>query len=366
MVSTGAFLPAFGNKPEHIIGRSGIRAEFLEGLALPIGHRNRTTLLIGQRGTGKTTLLLDFAEAGESKGYVCARVTANSEMLDEIIQSIQVNGSRFVPQPKTKVKGFSVGALGFSFGLTFSEEAQAQLGFRMKLGMLCDELEKHRKAVLILVDEVNSNTPEMRTLATTYQHLVGEQKNIAIVMAGLPGSMSAVLNDDILTFLNRAYKAYLEPLPFGEMSVAYKTEFEKQGKPIAPEVLEKAVLATRGYPYLFQLIGYYTLAFAQNTKVITTEIVNQAVSTSKREMVEGVFSAALKPLSERDKDFLKAMSKDKGVSKVSDIQERMRVSRSYVQSYRTRLIESGIIASSGRGELAFQIPYLDEYLRGDF
>jgi len=366
MALENSFLPAFGNKPKHIIGRSGITSEFTESLSLPIGHRNRATVLIGQRGTGKTTLLLEFAEIAEKESYVCARVAASDEMLDEIIQTIQMNGTQFVPKPKAKVKGISAGAMGFSFGLTFSEEAKTQLGFRMKLSLLCDELAKHNKGVLILVDEVQTNTPAMRSLATTYQHLVGENKSIAVVMAGLPSSISSVLNDEILTFLNRANKVYLEPLPYGEMSTTYSKEFTKQGRTIALNLLDEAVMATRGYPYLFQLIGYYLLKYSEGNDEIVAQTVEQAIHTSKQEMIDSIFKAALKPLSPRDKDFLKAMSKDRETSKVSDIRQRMRVGQSYVQMYRSRLIDAGVIASAGRGTLSITIPYLGEYLRGEF
>ena len=366
MVDDNVFLPSFGNKPKHIIGRKTITEDFIEGLSYPTGHRNRAMILIGQRGTGKTTLLLEFAELAAEKGYVTARVAANEEMLDEIIQSVQKNGERFIPKPKQKVKGVSVGALGFSIGLAFSEEAEKQLGFRLKLSLLCEELEKQNKGVVILVDEVQSNTPEMRTLATVYQHLVGEDKNIVIAMAGLPGSISAVLNDDILTFLNRAYKVHLEPLPYGEISIAYATEFTKQGRTIDSNALEEAVEATKGYPYLFQLIGYYISGFSKNVSVITLDLVTLAVNASKRDMIENIFNAALKPLSPRDKDFLAAMSKDKEESKILDIKERMKASQSYTQKYRTRLLEAGVIESTERGKVTFAVPYLGEYLRGEF
>jgi len=287
-------------------------------------------------------------------------------MFDEIIQTIQIKGSEFVPASLPKIKGISAGAMGFSLGLTFTEEAKTQFGPRIKLGLLCDELAKYDKGVLILVDEVQPNTSAIRTLATTYQHLVGENKNIAIVMAGLPTSMSAVLNDDILTFLNRAHKVYLEPLPFGEISVSYATEFRRQQKTIAPELLDKITLATKGYPYLYQLIGYYLLSFARDTKEITIEIIEQAIITSKREMIENIFLAALRPLSPRDNAFLKAMSKDVDESTIADIQARMKVSKTYAQAYRSRLIEAGIIAPVGRGRLAFAIPYLGDYFRNEF
>jgi hypothetical protein len=366
MADTNSFLPAFGNKPKNIIGRKGITVDFVTGLSLPIGHRQRATILVGQRGTGKTALLLEFSELAEKNGFVVARVTASETMLDEIIQTIQIAGAPFVATTRPKIKGFSAGALGFSFGLTFTEETKTQFGFRVKLSMLCEELGKYQKGVLILVDEVQANTPEMRVLATTYQNLVGDNKNIAMVMAGLPTSISAVLNDDILTFLNRAHKVYLEPLPYGEISISYAAEFTKLGRRIDADALESAVTSTRGYAYLYQLIGYYTLNYAQNSEVITAEIVKCAVRSSQHEMVESIFTAALKPLSARDVDFLKAMSRDVENSRISDIRERMKVSQSYVQKYRTRLIEAGVIASVSRGELTFLIPYLGEYLRGEF
>jgi hypothetical protein len=365
-MNTEAFLPAFGNKPKHNIGRKAVTADFIEGLNKPIGHRKRATLLIGQRGMGKTALLLEFAEMAEQNNYVAARVTAGDDMLSEIIQTIQVNGAAHIPGSKAKVKGFSAGALGFSFGLTFTDETEAQFGFRIKLGLLCDELATYGKSILVLVDEVQSNTPQMRSLATTYQHLVGEGKDIALVMAGLPGSMSAVLNDDILTFLNRAHKVYLEPLPRGEIIVCYAEEFTNQGRSIEPRLLEKAASATKGYPYLFQLIGYYTLAYAQVSDVITPKIVRQAIQSSKQDMIDSIFGAALKPVSSRDREFLQAMARDPEDSKIADIKDRMGVNQSYAQKYRTRLIEAGIIAPTKRGELSFAIPYLGEYLRGEF
>ena len=366
MKNDNAFLPAFGNRPKHIIGRSDVVAAFTEGLSNPIGHQFRATMLIGQRGTGKTALLLEFAAIAEKQGFITARVTANDEMLVEIIQTIQINGEKFVKTPKTKVKSISAGALGFSFGLTFTDETEKKYGFRIKLGLLCDELAKSGKGILILVDEVQTNTSEMKTLATTYQHLIGEGKNIIIAMAGLPSSMSAVLNDDILTFLNRAHKVYLEPLPLNEISVYYAEQFAEQGKTINPEDLDTAVAATRGYPYLFQLIGYYILEYAKSVKVITADIVSLAIIGSKRDMVESIFIAALKPLSANDLNFLRAMAVDHGDSRIKDIIARLGVSQANAQKYRTRLIEARIIAPVKRGELTFLLPFLGEYIRGEF
>ena len=41
------------------IGRDRVIEQFIDGLREPVGSRNRCTLFLGQRGMGKTALLLE-------------------------------------------------------------------------------------------------------------------------------------------------------------------------------------------------------------------------------------------------------------------------------------------------------------------
>jgi len=360
------FLPAFGNRPRHIIGRQGVIGNFLDGLNQPIGHPDRTTVIVGQRGTGKTTLLLEFAELAEREGFIPVRVAAHKDMLTEIIDAIQVRGSKYLKPSKKQVIGFSAGAAGFSLGISFSQVAESGYGSRMKMSLLCEELTINNRGVVILVDEVMPDAEAVRELASIYQQLIGENINISIAMAGLPASMSSVLNDDILTFLNRANKVYLDPIPYADVYRGYASEFANQDISMPDEVLSKLSAAARGYPYLYQLIGYHVLDLAMGRNLIDDVLANQAIYIARNKMIDNVFSPVLKPLSSRDKDFLTAMSEDKEVSNITDIQGRMGVSKGYAQTYRRRLLEAGIISSPGLGKLEFAVPYLGEYLRGDF
>lgn len=360
------FHPAFGNRPDQIVGREQVIDDFVKGLRSEPGHRERAALILGQRGMGKTALLLELADRAGDFGYVVARVTAGSSMLEEILEVIQIEGSRYVGERKTKVRGFSAGALGFSFGLTFAEDVRDNYGFRVKLSLLCDRLAENGKGVLILVDEVQSNTDEMRQLATTYQHLVGDRKNIAIVMAGLPSAISRVINDDILTFLNRARKVALGPLSLSAISTYYSRTFAKLGKTFAGAALDRAVEETKGFPYLLQLIGYYLVELSREESLLSEDMVGVAVKNAKRDLVDTVFLTTLNPLSDGDIRFLEAMSEDQGSSKIADIRERMKVSEGYIQPYRKRLLDAGVIAVPRRGEVEFAVPYLGNYLRGEF
>ena len=49
------------------------------------------------------------------------------------------------------------------------------------------------------------------------------------MIAGLPGTISATLNNHVLTFLNRAEKKTLEPLKASEIHAYFKQSFGQLG-----------------------------------------------------------------------------------------------------------------------------------------
>ena len=357
------FHPTFGSRPAQIVGRDREIEEFLEGLDAPVGSHERCTFFIGQRGMGKTALLLELAERAQEKDYVVALVTAYEEMENDIIEVIQRNGSKVLPKEKKRIQGVEAGAFGFSFGLTFSEATQVQYGFRSKLTLLCDKLEEYGKGVLILVDEAKTSE-SMRQLAITYQHLVGEEKNIAMVMAGLPQAVSTVLNDKVLTFLNRAKKVKLDAISLSEIHAYYTKAFKESGIKCTESLLEEAVGSTKGFPYLMQLIGYYILKYVADDCSVTEKILHRARAAAVSDLGNNVFEPILKPLSDMDMEFLEAMAKSEGESKTADIARRLGKSNSYIQPYRARLIDAGIIESPRNGKLNFCVPYLADYIRG--
>ena len=365
MKNTAVFLPAFGNRPAELVGREDVITGFKNGLLQPVGHPNRSTLVIGQRGMGKTALLLEFSDHAEELGFIVARATATDSILNDMIGAIQIGSAR-LKKEKPKVKAVSAGAMGFSLGLTFSAEADEQLSFQNKLSLLLDELEEHNKGVVILVDEIQAHAAALRLLTTAYQHLVGENKNIIIAMAGLPHAISSILNDDVLTFFNRAKKIRLNSLPLSAISIHYTKVFKELGKSISIKNLELIVEMTRGYPYLLQLLGYYILEYAGNSTEISNEHINQANISAKRDMVENIYHPVVKSLSDKDMEFLRAMSKDGNASRISEIKSRLNANDGLVQAYRKRLIDTGVISAKRRGEVEFTLPYFDEFLNNDF
>ena len=355
------FQPTFGNRPERYIGRDGVIEQFMEGLREPVGSRNRCTLFLGQRGMGKTALLLELSDRAQKAGYVVARVTAHEGMPQAIIEQFQLNGSKFFNDDRRKLTGVSAGVLGFSFGLTFSEAAERQYGFRSKMSLLCDKLAEKGKGALILIDEVRTSTA-MREVAAAYQELVGDQKNIAIAMAGLPHAVSGILNDNVLTFLNRATKVELGLISTNLIRAYYEQAFRTSGIIISDDTLNRAAMATHGFPYLMQLIGYYITQYTPKGKIVTSKVMDKSERAAMSDMDDNVFKPILNPLSDNDIVFLKSMARCGGTVTTAKLQAALGKEGPAIQPYRKRLLEAGVIEAPRRGELVFAVPYLADYL----
>ena len=97
-------------------------------------------------------------------------------------------------------------------------------GLRNQMTLLGELLAGQDAGLLVAVDEIHHRQrDELRELATTLQHLVREERNIALVGAGLPAAVHDVLSAGVLTFLRRANLHPLGPVPMTEVADAIVT-----------------------------------------------------------------------------------------------------------------------------------------------
>ena len=364
-MTDNVFTPAFGNRPGRLVGREDVIEIFLNGLTSVRGSKERAVLLLGQRGYGKTVLLLEMAALAKERGFVAASPTTMSgSMLVRIIEKIQDAGEPYVKK-KRGVSGASVGLFGFSAGLQFTKEVQETKSFSYKLTQLSRALDRQNKGVLLLVDELQASSSELRELVVTYQELVGEGLNVGMVLAGLPGAVSETLNDKVLTFLNRAEKINLQPLKPGEVEAYYRQAFQKAGVQIDEKMRKDAAAQAEGSPYLMQLIGHHITLFASDDGCLSEKAFREAMAVAKDTFRNDICKTSLQPLSDTDIRFLRAMTKDVKESNMSDIASRMGVTKDYAQQYRRRLLDAGIIETVRRGSVRMAIPYLAEYLQAE-
>jgi AAA+ ATPase superfamily predicted ATPase len=357
-VSANPFNPQFGKRPAKFVGRDQVINDFLSSLENK-NDPNRNTILTGIRGSGKTSILSDIHESLDDKKYLVVDITAGDGMLLAILDECARNGKKWLGKKFSGYDSVTVGGFGFSIGLKKKDESNVH-GFRYSISEILGTLKKNKIGIVFLIDEVHNDTPEMREFATTYQHLVRENNDVALLMAGLPSSVQDILNDKVLTFLRRAHRVYLENVHIEAVKIAYEEAFGAEGRKFLDDTARSAAQATDGYPYLIQLVGYYMWK-TERTDITADDLAN-AVILSKADMFQNIHDLVVGELSARDKDFLKAMSVDEQESEFGDIAKRMGVTSGYASKYRERLLRAGVIHKRSYGKLSFTPPYMREYI----
>ena len=349
--------PSFGKKPERFLGRDTIVHEVLTAL----DNENspwRTTLVTGVRGSGKTALLSDISDSAAVVGCIVISVTSERFMLEDILSQLHTKIPKALGGKLPKPSKVTIGAVE----LDVNHSAPYFLNnFRHQITQMLGELKRKRLKVLFLVDEAQKHSEEMRTFITTYQHLIREGFDVYLAMAGLPNIISDILNDSVLTFLRRANQVILDNVDLSLVSFDYIEVFMDEFD-VSGEILEKAAMVTKGYPYLIQLVGFYlwvNLSSGADKAVILDKVIVQA----KAMMFQNVHKLLYRELSAGDRDFVFAMAMDERLSKFADIISRTGKAKNHLSTYRLRLLDRGYIKVVGRGELMFSFPFTREFLR---
>ena len=358
------FRPSFGNKPSVLVGRNDIISTFRESLDSPAGSRERSLLLLGQRGTGKTVLLLEFAEIASQSGFIATRpIVASKGMLTKILEQLRKAADEHLEKQRRKMTGGSVGAFGFSAGVQFDKAEVETKSFSYQISEICSELTSKGIGTLFIIDEVQSDERELQEFIISYQEMVGMGLDVAAAFAGLPSAISSTLKNKVLTFLNRSMKIYLQPLRISEIFSFYRNAFRENGIPISDALCKKASEETDGSPYMMQLIGHHIIKNIREEEEVTEKILDTSIEFSIEDYYNDICETALKDLSERDIEFLIAMSKDNNASKASEMIERLNMSNANYQQYKNRLRDAGVIDQERRGVIIITVPRMKEYLR---
>jgi hypothetical protein len=340
-------------------GRSRIIDDVTGGLENGPGDPNRATILIGSRGSGKTVLLRSISERASAIGWITANVTAEDGMLESIIEQAKRNAEHILP--KESRKSIS-GIQAFGFGVTIESIPPNAPSWRFRMSDMLDILAKAGTGLLISVDEVDVKYQELVTLVSVFQHFIGEKKDVALMMAGLPGKVLQMFQHDTISFVRRAFQHDLSNVGIEEVKSAMRKTIEASGRTISEKALCEAAAYTEGFPFLIQLIGYYAWQESEG-KTIDVSDVKQALLIAEENMDRMILDNTIRDLSDADVAFLVAMLPDPDISLMSDIRTRTGTTTQQAAQQRLRLIRSGVIEPYGRGKVRFQMPLLRKYLQ---
>lgn len=234
--------------------------EALSNLEYGITSRKGMTLLVGEPGTGKTTMIR-------------AAVDRTMDKQTSRVHCVHLNN------PTLSRAEFNE-MLAVRFGLT-ARATQSKAAMLLELEALLVDRRSRDETTVLIVDEAQSLPPELleeiRLLANIETN---QEKLLNLVMAGQP-ELSARLNDPSLRQLKQrvALRCELRPLAAAE-TAAYVTGRIRKAGGEGPKVFTADAVGliherARGLPRAINVIGDNALVggFAANEKPVTRRIV---------------------------------------------------------------------------------------------
>lgn len=252
------------------------------------GEGDRSWVLNGLRGVGKTVLLNELLSQVSDRGWITAKVEAGaSASLSVALSQALVRGMRTAtgrhPQPRLKrllgvFQAFSVkvdptGVVAVGVDVDPIRGIADSGRFADDLAALFEVLGETARelgvGVLILVDELQEATSEEPTALNTAVHHLGQADvplPLTFIGAGLP-SLPAQLAE-ATSYAERLH----DYRPVGLLSEAASADAFvvpalNRGVEWAPAGLASAVATARGYPYFLQSIGKHVWDNARSSPI---------------------------------------------------------------------------------------------------
>lgn len=343
------FTPGFGTPPSLLIGRESVLADIAAAFN-PHPEPHQRTWLRAERGAGKTALLNEIQNLARAAGWLVVQEDADSDgdLSVRIIRRLQRLTSRR-PRRQIRSAGLTTPVGGASI------EVDRAAGDETLRDTIHDLLTGKRATVpgiLITVDEVHKATDrEISHFGNAVQHIQRDELPLAAVVAGLPPPADTALP----TFFSRCVKPDITSLPRSIVKLGLQETARIGEGGFTPAALDLAADVVGGYPYMLQLVGYYSWRIAAGRQV-SVDDVRQALPQCERELVGAIAGLGALQVSPNEDRYLAAMAIDDGPSATSTIAERLGVSASHAGVYRSRLMKKGLIIEHQRGFVDLVVP----------
>jgi len=379
------FSPGAGSPPPELVGRNDVltKAKILVGRVLE-KRSEKSILLIGLRGVGKTVLLNEveritvaggfrsiFLEAHEDKPLSALLVPHLRQLLFDLDRTANVKDKvrRGLGVLKSFISSVKVKVSEIEFGLDIEPERGTADSGDLEADLsnlfiaVAEAAQESNTAVALLIDEIQYlSMKELSALIMAMHKMQQRQLPFVLFGAGLP----------ILTRLAGESKSYAErlfefpvidKLSVDDATMALQEPVTRAGVRFTNDAIDEIINLTQGYPYFLQEWGYQSWNHATVTP-ITFNDVKEATSTVIKRLDGNFFRVRFDRLTPKEKQYLRAMAHlGSGAHRSSDIADVLGVKMNSLGPVRANLISKGMIYSPGFGDMAFTVPLFDEFMR---
>lgn len=375
------FTPGAGVPPRALVGRDREleQAAILLG-RLEVGNPERSMVLTGLRGVGKTVLLGRMRRLARANGWLTVSFEARDEvdLRDELAVAAQefleqvdpiARAEAAITQLRNWMPRVAVGdgSVGLDIG-----PGNAQRLERDVVGLL-DRLGAAARAsgvgVAFFIDELQDVPPAgLAALCAAMHRAAQDVTPIALVGAGLPtlpGLLASAKSYSERLFTYPEIGALPPEKARAAISDALAgIELPNGGEPqIESEALDRIVAFAEGYPMFLQALGKHAWGRAQGPSISLDDVV-ESEDAAFVELSGDLFRARWQRATMRQRDYLRALADAGGRAGSADIA----LSAGYQNAagaspVRDELIGKGIVYPPARGEIAFTVPQFDRFIR---
>ena len=394
------YAPGAGQRPPELAGRDEQLQAFdvvLERIAR--GRPERSVVLTGLRGVGKTVLLNALRSAAVRAHWGTGKLEARPDQrlrrplsaalhvavrelghpagdeVDHVLGVVKAFAQRdAAPGAKLRERwnpGIDAPA---ATGRADSGDIEIDLvELLTDVGGLAADV---GKGIAVFVDEMQDLGPEDVSAVCAACHEISQSGlPVIVVGAGLP-HLPAVLSAS-KSYSERLFRYQrIDRLDRAAADLALVAPAAEEGAGFEPGALEALYAATAGYPYFVQAYGKVAWDVAPRTP-ITAEDVKVAAPEAEAELAVGFFGSRYERATPAEREYLRAMADaaqklaDSGEDAVDEVDSVPTADVAAILGRRPQslspardaLLKKGLIYSGERGRIAFTVPHFGRYLR---
>lgn len=382
------FSPGAGTPPPALVGRTAILEDAMVALErVKNGRSEKSMMLVGLRGVGKTVLLGEIQKLAEKAGYRVAFIEAHESRQKKSLTELLVphlrrilfdldRGERISEKAKRAMRVFKsfmnglkvkMGDIEFSLDVD-PETGEADSGdLEVDLAALFvaigDAAKDRQTAVAIIIDELQYlDEVELSALIMAVHRVSQRSLPLILIGAGLPQLVGKAGNSK--SYAERLF-SYPEIGALDQQSAiaALQEPVKAQEVSFNQNALDDIFKVTKGYPYFLQEWGYHAWNVAKQSP-ITREDIKLATKLSINNLDQNFFRVRFDRLTPTEKKYVRALA-DLGDApqRSGEIANKLGKSVEQVAPLRAQLIGKGMIYSPAHGDTAFTVPLFEEFLK---
>jgi hypothetical protein len=382
------YAPGAGQRPPELAGRDREISQFeivLERVAR--GRPERSMVLTGLRGVGKTVLLNSFRSMAMQRLWGTGKLEARPDqsIRKPVASALHMAVRELAPRHRAPdrvdlflgvLKSFAAKETRAAKGSTWGQlgiDVPAVRGRADSGDLEVDLTELFADAasvaadlgvgIALFVDEMQDVPPaDVSALCAACHELSQSGGPLIVVGAGLP-HLPSVLSAS-KSYSERLFRyVAIDRLDRESADIALLAPARREGADFESAALDALYAAADGYPYFVQAYGKVTWDVAACSPV-TAHDVSVAGPIAAGELAIGFFGSRYERATPAEREYMRAMALlgDEPVP-TAQVAEELGRKPASVSPARDNLIKKGLIYSSERGLIAFTVPHFGRFLR---